>query len=96
MSEEKFFFNKRVTRFLRQNFDKKEYRKLRSVYLALCEISNDYEGYIIPNLSNKCVEYSGMSRKAVLETMFILRSLKLINYGEVKNSGWFLVIKDFE
>src|SRR5574343_558070 len=82
--------DKRVVRFFRKNFDKKVYKSLRNVYLALCEIESDFSNNgadvkIISSIRKTCATYAGMDIKKTGDMMIQLRKMGMIDYGKVKD-----------
>lgn len=81
------WWDKQAVRFLKKHLKKRWYRKIRDVYLALCEIESDYaEGMHDPekglrDLLNTTARYAGMDRKAVGQCARLLRGMGLIEYG---------------
>lgn len=79
--------DKRIIRFLRKNFSKQEYKNLRNIYLALCEIDSDFcETKHLPkrqlhSLIKTAATYAGMSSELTNSTMIKLRKLGFIDYG---------------
>lgn len=85
--------DKQVLRFLRKCFDKKDYRKLRDVYLALCEIDSDFteeresEVKSIHNITKTCATYAGMDLYRVTKSLQVLKILQLVDYGRKTNKS---------
>jgi len=84
--------DKRVMRFFRKNFEKKSYKALRNVYLALCEIESDFSktGTDIKYMSNirkTTATYAGMDTDNTGIIMQHLRKMGMIDYGRRKDSS---------
>ena len=85
--------DKRVLRFFRHTFNKKDYKNLRNVYLALCEIDSDFteernsDTKSIHNLTKTCATYAGMDQGNVSEVLQFLRQIYLIDYGIKKDKA---------
>jgi hypothetical protein len=85
--------DKRIIRWFRKNFDKRTYRKLRDVYLALCEIDSDFteernkdnKTKHLHSLIRSCVKYTGMDHEIVGKVMQALRDAGFIDYGKKRN-----------
>jgi len=79
--------DKQVIRFFRKNFDKKNYKNLRMVYFALCEIDSDFgEKKKIKSLGKTIATYSGCSKRIVIKYMKILEDLHLVNRIQIRDS----------
>ena len=84
--------DKRVIRFFRHSFEKREYRKLRDVYIALCEIDSDFteekfsDEKSIRNLTKTCTTYTGMDQGGVSKILQLLKELNFIDYGHKRDS----------
>lgn len=81
------WWDKRVMRLFRKYFPKKLNQKLRTVYIALCEIESDFtegkagEDGILRALSNTVATYTGMDRFTMGKSLMLLREMKIIDYG---------------
>jgi len=79
--------DKRVLSFLRKRFERVDYKPLRNVYLALCEIDSDFveernsKETHLHALTKTCATYAGMDQNYVTEALQFLRFIKLIDYG---------------
>ena len=81
--------DKRVIRFFRKNFEKGEYKNLRSVYLALCEIDSDFhEGTEIKSFVQTVAAYSGMNRGTINKYLIALKKAKIIDYKQKNDNGF--------
>ncbi len=79
--------DKQVIRFFRQNFDKNDYKNLRSVYLALCEIDSDFgENSDIYSFVKTVATYAGMNRNTVHPYLQALRNAGIIDYSQQKDN----------
>ena len=92
--------DKRVLKFLRQNFDKQTWKKLQAVYLSLCEIDSDFqEGGLSKPLIKLISTYSGYGEDSILQSLRILKEVGLVNYFQVRKKGRFsnfkLVLYEF-
>ena len=75
--------DKQVVRFFRHNYPKIDYKNLRSIYLALCEVDSDFgEGKPINSFIKTVCTYSGMNRNVVNKYLVHLRDLRLIDYDQ--------------
>ena len=83
--------DKHVIRFFRQNFqNKQQYKNLRSIYLALCEIDSDFgEGTDIKSFSQTVATYAGMDIGTVLPYLKALQKADLIDYWQKNENGVF-------
>lgn len=99
--------DKRVLRFFRKNFEKIDYKPLRNVYLALCEIDSDFveernsKTKHLHALTKTCSTYAGMDISKVTETLQFLKFIDLIDYGRKigeggKTIGSFLIMYKWE
>lgn len=99
--------DKRIMRLFRKNLPKIDYRKFRSVYLALCEIDSDFSEHKHNNKKRQlhgivktCATYAGMSGNLINPIMIQLRDIGLIDYGRQKNDkneviGSFLIMYEY-
>lgn len=78
----KLTIDKRVLRFFRQRFGR-EYKNLRSVYLALCEIEDDFGGKPIHGFTKTVSAYTGMIEDTIRP---YLKALKKSGFVEVRNT----------
>lgn len=80
--------DKQVTRFIRKNFEGKQRRTLRDVYLALCEIDSDFaqhrnnSNFHIPHLGKLCATYAGLTEDTTYAAMRMFKLMGLIDYGQ--------------
>ena len=83
--------DKRVIRFFRHNSqNKQQYKNLRSIYLALCEIDSDFgEGVEIRSFSQTVATYAGMDIGTVLPYLKALQKANLIDYWQKNENGVF-------
>ena len=80
--------DKRVTRFFRKNFSKKDSKNLRAIYLALCEMESDFgEGQEIISFTKTLSTYSGISRDTLRPYLIALKKAKLIDYAQAQSNG---------
>ena len=84
--------DKRAIRFLRKNYSRKEYGKLRDTYLACCEIDSDFNesrnsNITLRNFTSTCATYAGRDRNTISSCLQILKNLGLIDYGHAKDSS---------
>ncbi len=91
--------DKRVFRFLRHSYEKGEFKHLRSVYFALCEIDSDFgEGIQIKGFTKTVAAYCGLGITPVGKCLQTLRNLNLIDYRQKIVNGKFCstVLEMFE
>ena len=87
--------DKRILRFFRKTLPKLDYKNVRNVYLALCEIDSDFveernsETKSIHALTNTCVTYAGMDQAIVSQALQYLKIIGLIDYGRKIINGKF-------
>ena len=80
--------DKRVTRFFRKNFSKKDFKNLRAIYLALCEMESDFgEGREIISFTKTLSTYSGISRDTLRPYLIALKKAELIDYPQAQSNG---------
>jgi len=80
--------DKRVLRFFRKcpGLEKKHYKNLRSIYLALCEMDSDFgEGVKIGGFAKTVATYSGLHEDTIQQYLQILREVGLIEYPQANN-----------
>jgi len=84
------WWDKRIIRYFRHNFPTKEYKNLRSVYLALCEIDSDFnENPNIKNFLQTVCTYAGMHRETVGPVLLQLEEMGLIGRVQERVNGQF-------
>lgn len=96
-----WWVDKRVDRFLRQNLEKRDYRNWRDVYTALCAIESDNFKTGTPtrlplSLYKDIARYAGMNKNTVSRILQSLRSVGLVDYGQVRRGGketWFVLFE---
>jgi hypothetical protein len=82
--------DKRVIRFFRKNFEKKDYKNLRSIYLALCEIESDFgENANIKGFTKTVSTYAGMGEDVTRKYLRALWKADLIDYYQENIEGRF-------
>ena len=82
--------DKRVVRFFRKNFDKVDYKNLRSIYLALCEIDSDFnEDAEICGFAKTVATYAGMNEGTVRPYLRALQKAGIIDFEQQNIDGRF-------
>jgi hypothetical protein len=85
-----FWCDKQVVRFFRERFNTKDYKNLRSIYLALCEIDSDFgEGVEIRGFTKTVSTYSGTHIDTANPYLIALKRCGLINYQQINENGNF-------
>ena len=75
--------DKRVVRLFRKNFSKRDYKNLRSTYLALCEIESDFtEGQQIKGFTKTVATYAGIGEELAFPCLRALRQGGFIDYSQ--------------
>ena len=72
--------DKRIIRFFRHNFNKKHYKNLRSVYMALCEIDSDFhDTQHIKGFKKTLSTYAGRSAEIITRYFLFLQELEIVD-----------------